>query len=137
MLLTLVVAALLQASDPNGGSQFLSYFHGEQWNFVVSQEALNASPSWAADADEPPLAPRSAVRAATQQLQQLGLDAAEWHVMDITLRQTGRTADKWVYVIAFGERSLSPIGGLATTCRIVVLMDGTTVTPKREPWPRR
>ena len=71
MLLTLIVAALLQASDPNGGSQCLSYFHGEQWNFVVSQEALDASPSWAADTHAPPLPPGSAVRAATQQLQQL------------------------------------------------------------------
>ena len=138
MLITLIFAALLQASDPNGASQFFSHFHGEQWGFAVTQKALDASPSWADDADSPPLSPRAAIRAAVQELQDLGLDAAAWHVSQIVLQQTGRTARKFVYLVEFTERPpSSSIEYLSVTCRIPVLMDGTTVMPIREPWPRR
>jgi hypothetical protein len=138
MLFTFIVAALLQASNPNEASHFFSHFHGEQWEFAVTQKALDASPSWADDADSPPLPPRSASRVAAQELQDLGLDASAWRVNQIILQQTGRTARKFVYLVEFTERPpSSSVEYLSVTCRIPVLMDGTTVRPIREPWPRR
>jgi hypothetical protein len=133
-MLVLCMALLLQASATDTESDpatFYSYLQGERWSFAVTREALRYAPSWRpAIEDAPPLPPGQALAVARERLSEWLRDGARWRLMRILLQPVG---DDWVYVVEFG----APRPGIVTSLSVVVLMDGSSVTPQRTPWPSR
>jgi hypothetical protein len=131
-VLALSIALLLQASPTDTGREaagFYSYLNGERWSFVVTREALRDAPTWdPAVTDAPPLPPGQALGVAKERLPEWLADGAQWRLSRILLHPAD---DGWVYVVEFAP----PRQGLHSSFGVVVLMDGTIVSPQRAPWP--
>jgi hypothetical protein len=137
----LLVLALQEVGRDGVMSIESSYIGGERLDFAITQGDLEAAPKWVEALDDPPLAPRQAVRTARRQLAEFVPNADRWRVMAVTLRQVMRE-DVSIYVVEFNEPLPDPPPGvsvagsfMAKTIRIPVLMNGATVAPTRTPWP--
>lgn len=134
MLLLILLMGALQTGDQDYAGGFSSYVRGERWDFNVTRAALAEAPSWLETEVAPPLPPRRAIQVATEQLQELLTDAERWRLSSVTLRPIGNDGN-WLYVVAFAEPPPRPDGGIRSSLRLIVLMNGSTVTPARRPWP--
>ena len=136
MTLNSVLLVLLlfahQESSPVAG--FSSYIDHQRYEFSVSQSALSDSPSWSDTEAFPPLSPRTAIAAAWEQLKALGKNPNGWRMNNISLAPIGQEG-KWVYLVELEEPPPRPDGGIHGSMKIVVLMDGKTVSPSVTPWP--
>jgi len=136
VLFAIFVASAIQKPGTSNAASFSSYFRGDRWDFNVTHEALEQSPSWPEEVAEPPLAPRHAARIARQQLEGLVTDSERWRLHTVSLMPVGSDG-KWIYVVEFDEPPPRPEGGLHSSIRLVVLMNGFTVSPSRRPWPEQ
>jgi hypothetical protein len=72
---------------------------------------------------------------AKQTLGQLFSDADNWSMSSLALQYVGVVDDStqhWVYVVEYYEPSLLPTGGIVQgTMRLIVMMNGTAITPMR------
>jgi hypothetical protein len=136
MLLVILFAIGLQAADQDYAGSFSSYIRGERWDFSVTRSALAEGPSWPEAEVAPPLPPRQAIRIAVEQLQELMTDAERWRLSSVSMRPIGEEGN-WVYVVEFAEPPPRADGGIHSSLRLVVLMNGTTVAPARRRWPER
>ena len=64
MVLAAVLMLTLQTPADNDGGLFYSYVNDRRWESVVRAADLDKSPRWPPSADNPPLAPRAAIRSA-------------------------------------------------------------------------
>ena len=134
MLLPLVFALVLQAPY----FQFPSCAGGEMWKFVVRERDVERIPWHDTDA-APPLAPRAAVRSARELLRRMGCRGADaWELHQIALQPIAGVRDAWVYLVEFTEprprpKANSVVSVLPRVATVVVLLDGTAVTPSAYP----
>ena len=67
-------------------------------------------------------------------------DKEGWQLRSVSLKQVGPQRT-WIYVVDIAEPPPRPDGGVHSSIGLIVLMDGTTVTPLRTmmqpPWPPR
>jgi hypothetical protein len=131
--LLLLMVLSLQVSDEVAAS-VSSYLQGERWDFRITRDALQNSPTWPAEEATPPLPEREAIAIASDQLRELFSDWRLWSLRMVSLRPIGSEA-RWIYVISFAEPPPTRVGGLHSTLELVVLMNGQTISPVRTPWP--
>jgi len=129
-----LLALLLFAPQESSPASFSSYIDDQRFEFSISPSALSASPSWSDSEPFPPLSPRTAIAAAWEQLKVLGKNPEGWRMNNVSLVPIGPEG-KWLYLVELEEPPPRPDGGIHTSMRIVVLMDGKTVSPSVTPWP--
>jgi hypothetical protein len=140
MLLAVLLALALQ-SPPEEAAVFWSNVEGTRWESVVRWVDVFESPRWQASEDNPPLSPRAAVRSARSVLLNMVERAEDWALVRVSLQSIADRADLWIYVVEFSEArpDLSNQSGgvirsaLGSPLSMVVMMDGTAVTPVRRP----
>ena len=133
MLTALLVAVALQASGADA-AVFSSHVRGERLDFAVPRSVLQQTPAWS-DADlSPPLPPRRAIQIAARQLRELMPDPERWRLSRISMRPIAG-GERWLYIVEYDEPPPGPTGGITSSLGLVVLMDGSTVNPKRSLWP--
>jgi hypothetical protein len=125
-LLGMIPLMAAPASSGNAAT-YRSDYAGKRYDFEVTHAQVMASPDWADDAENPPLAARKALELAHAELATLLPDAAQWKNSSITL-QPLVSARKWVYLLEFHHASVGD--GPVDSMRLVVLMDGTVVKPR-------
>lgn len=128
----------LQAPAGNGGGVFYSFVNDRRWESVVRAADLGKSPRWPASADSPPLAPRAAVRSARLVLDKVFTRGEEWDLGRVSLQEVRGVPNSWIYLVDFVQRPPSPRGGtlgsfIGDQMTVVVLMDGTAITPTSHP----
>ena len=131
--ITLAYASQLAGQECQPGSlggavHVSSIFDGNGYDFCVTQETVDDTPSWFEDDDYPPVSPRGAARSAKSELAALVNHPEDWTMNEVELIPAGRS-DKWAYVVSFLGPATNPYGGAVPDLRIPVLMDGTAVTP--------
>ena len=129
-----VAACLWLAAAParaqGNVATFSSYVDGKRFDFNVTRERLDRTPSWPESAEHPPLSPRKAMAVARAYLPALVEGADKWHRGDVTLTRVGAGEEKWVYLVGFsGNHPPGVTDGPVPTMRVVVLMDGLAVDP--------
>lgn len=111
----------------------------ERWYSIGASE-LDKSPRWKSSDESPPLPPRKAVEVSNNALaefERTGLlpkrhEGLEWKIKKVAL--TSVTEDKWIYEVMYQE-SVKPghgATGRRPSLTVVVLMDGTYVTPSSQ-----
>jgi hypothetical protein len=136
IVLGLILTLLLQ------GGVFTSVAEGQRWTFAVGGPALERSPRWREADDAPPLAARAAIRSARAMLGALVKAGGAWELGRVSLQPIAGGRDAWVYLVDFASPLRLRAGaGAGSALReqmtLVVLMDGTAVTPVRRAAPRR
>jgi hypothetical protein len=138
MLNAVILMLLLQVRFESPGCMA-----GEGWSFALGARELDSSPRWQESVDEPPLAPRAAIRAARSLLGHMSCKQADsWEVVDVALRPVKGERNVWIYVVKFQEplalKKGSAVGSVfPRVVDILVLLDGTAVTPSVASWPPR
>ena len=120
----------LQIPDGRVVMSFSSYFAGEHFEFAVTRTELEMSPRWLPDSPAPPLAIRDAVSVGRSKLVQLVPASADWTFRQVTLHPT-QVENVWLYSVQFSPTPPTAVGGIVEPYRIMVLMDGRAVEPKR------
>jgi hypothetical protein len=127
----MAVAALLAFLNGTSHAQttYFSYTSGKQYVVEVSREALEKSPAWKDDDENPPLSARRAIRLANAMKGSLVKDSDDYKWQFETAALTSDSG-KWYWVIRYEahfQRGVS--SGPRAFLRIVVLMDGTVIKP--------
>ena len=136
MLNLILIALTMQTPGSQGVFELYNYVQGERWTLTVTSRSLEQSPSWLESEIWPPLPPRQAGQIAVKQLATLVRDSERWRLQTISLRPTGPPG-KWVYLVGIEGPPPRIDGGVHGAVTLIVLMDGTVVVPKRDPWPLR
>jgi hypothetical protein len=113
---------------------FVSYAFGKQYAVTISREALENSPAWKDDVDNPPLSARKAIKLAEELKNALVKDSKEykWKLVSAELHP----GDKWFWLINYEAKfQLGDSSGIPNNLRLVVLMDGTVIKPEVANWP--
>jgi hypothetical protein len=121
-----LVATLLAAQVE---TTFTVEYGGKKYEFRISEQALQNTPVWTPDQDNPPLSARSAIDIAKNEMAALLPNGKDWRLYEVTLRPLD---DHWVYLVQFLE-PLRPDGGgqqLSNGFQVVVLMNGVAVMPR-------
>jgi hypothetical protein len=136
-VLTLILLSLsLQLTESDVVGSFMSRTRGVEWDVKLTRAALDQSPAWS-EADEwPPLSPKRAIELAWEQLGTLVGDREGWRFESVSLKQFGPKR-KWIYVVEINEPPPRADGGIHSSITLIVLLDGTTITPVRRPQPQR
>lgn len=131
----LVVVAMLfwVSCSPALGNSVSSYFDDKRFDFEFSCDDLRSGPAWLDENDNPPLAPREALRIARVQLSALMQNSERWRLSKVVLRPAC-TEHHWFYVVAFSPPPPRPDEGITSAFELVVLMNGQTIEPKVSPW---
>lgn len=140
MLAAMALVFALQGVPAESGQsteKLSSYVNGEVWEFLVTQERLEAAPLWEESAPTPPLSPRQALVASSKQLAGLVNDSPRWRLYSISLRPLMGSPNLWFYVVEYLPPFPSSLGGPTASARLVVLMDGSVITPTRRPEQQR
>jgi len=86
-VLTIVALMQLDPNAPNGiVSVDSSYVAGERLDFSITRTQLGASPTWSPFRDDPPLAPRQAIRSAQSRLSTLVSAPNDWRLSSLSMR---------------------------------------------------
>jgi hypothetical protein len=132
MLLALapLVALVAAAQEDPPAIEVYDLAFGKVYQVAVTRAALDKTPVWKEDADNPPLPARKAIKLADEARARLfkDTDEWEWHRESMGLRDAGGGRWYWsvryrayykdiVYIIRLPE------------IHLVVLMDGTVVEP--------
>ena len=123
---------ILPYSYGDSVASWSSYFNRQRFDFNITEEQLNDTPSWQENADNPPLSARKAIQVAQAFLPKMIAKSEQWTLHKLSLEKMG-DKDKWVYVVQF--EGPHPGGdGFVSTMDIVVLMSGVPVKPKVSEW---
>jgi hypothetical protein len=113
-----------------------SYAFSKQYAVRVPDEALEKSPSWKDDAENPPLSAKKAIKLATEMKDSLVKDSKnyKWTLTSARLEPAG--GGKWYWLIYYEAQF--PIGtGIPDHLRLVVLMDGKVIKPEVRKYPEK
>lgn len=105
-------------------------FQTHRYRCVIFESELANVPKWKDSDESPPLLPRAAVRAATQQF--LGILSREDRAKgceprSICLRRVG-ASDNWIYLITMRVVATERVGsGVVESLEIPVLMNGRAI----------
>jgi hypothetical protein len=100
---------------------------------TITDAALARSPAWTAEAANPPVSAREAMRLAGAQKARILHDTKDccyWQFESIMLVAAGES--KWFWMVEYQEHCCPGVGlqGVPGVCRFVILMDGTVLVPK-------
>ena len=106
-----------------------SYAFSKQYVVSISDDMLEASPSWKDDAENPPLSARKALTLATEMKDTLVKDTQEfkWALRSCTLQPAD--GDKWYWLVRYEAEFQGASTGRPNHLRLVVLMDGLVIKP--------
>ena len=95
---------------------------------TVTHAALEKSPSWGVDADNPPLPARKALKLADEMKDSLvkDKDGYRWALRSLSLKQMDD--EKWIWLVEYWLAGT--YAGVPPTLTLAVLMDGTVVKPE-------
>ena len=121
-----LVGALLTAQVE---TTFTVEYGGKKYEFHISEQDLQKTPSWAPNQDNPPLSARRAIDIAKEEMATLLPNGKDWRLFEVTLRPVD---DHWVYLVQFLEPLRADGGGrqLSNSFQVVVLMNGVAVMPR-------
>jgi hypothetical protein len=132
MLLALapLVALIAAAQEDRPAIEVYDVAFGKVYQVIVSRAALDKTPAWKDDADNPPLSPRKAIKLADEARARLFKDNDEWEWRRGSMELCDAGGGRWywsapyrayykdiVYIIRLPE------------IHLVVLMDGTVAEP--------
>jgi hypothetical protein len=138
MILAMILA--LTTGAAGGAPVFYSYAQGMRWEFVVREADLDGSPRWQPSAENPPLSPRAAIQSGRSLLRKFIERADDWELRSVALQPVPGRSDFWLYLVEFWEpiRPKASVGSVhPSQVRVVVLMNGTAVTPTLRPVEKR
>jgi hypothetical protein len=130
-----VVATALLAAYGYADISHASYGFGKQYWVTISRNALEKSPSWSEDSDNPPLAAKKAIKLANEMRDTLVNDTKDykWIIRDVSLVPDGD--GKWYWLVNYEARFPFMASGVPPNLRLVVLMDGTVIRPEVKDYP--
>ncbi len=113
------------------GISFASYADSKQFKVKVTREALEKSPAWKDDAENPPLSARKAIKLANETKESLVKDSEQyvWKLRSVSLEPAGE--GRWYWLVNY-EAHVRRGGstGIPPNLRLVVLMDGKVIKPE-------
>jgi hypothetical protein len=115
-----------------------SYGHtpAKQYVVTISVAALEKSPAWRDDAENPPLSARKAIKLANEMKDRVVKDSDDhkWTFKDAALHPA--VDGKWYWLVYYEFEQQQPSNGVIigssghpAFLRLVVLMDGTVIKP--------
>jgi hypothetical protein len=108
-----------------------SYAFSKQYIVTISREALEKSPSWTDDAENPPLSARRAIRLANGMKDSIVKDSNDfkWRLRSASLEPAGDR--KWYWLVYYeAEFQGGASTGQPNHLRLAVLMDGEVIKPE-------
>jgi len=131
------LAVFLCGGPPLLAQTHESYGIGKRYIVTISEEALRKSPAWDADAENPPLSARKALKLADEKKAKLVQDSKsrKWELQAIALMPGGD--DKWYWLVHYEARPRVGGTGINPFLRLAVLMNGTVIDPKVQDYPPR
>ena len=127
-------ASLLYAGNSKGDErEFQSNGFEGLYATIVTSEVLANTPIWSNDDDNPPLSAKRAREIATRKMAVMtkGLEHFNWRLTSLSLERIG---DGWFWLVTYTSPPTDTARALPI--RIVVLMDGSVVEPKKIPVPK-
>jgi hypothetical protein len=123
----IVMIVLLLVAGSSMAQTTFSYANGKRFGVTVTEEALKKAPTWKAEADDPPLAARKAMKIADAAFARLLPEAKkdEFRLEYLILR-TG-PGNGWYWVAQY--RATGGGTGIPSALQVVILMDGSVVEP--------
>ncbi len=119
----IAVISIAHAEEIISGS-ISAYNNNQKYEYLIKKSALEKSPKWNEDEQNPPLSPRSAVNIAENTLKIYIPETSQWKLNQLTLR---KVSDSWVYVVSFiGPHPKGQYDGIVSTFEIPVVFDGTS-----------
>jgi hypothetical protein len=133
LLKTLFVAVSviwLAANFAHADYHLTSDAFGKRYVVTISQPALDESPEWDAEADNPPLGARKALKLATDMKNSLVEDSEKfkWRLESLSLKPV--PSGKWYWLANYEAWPRGQFEGRTERLRLVVLMDGTAIQPE-------
>ena len=124
-LVTAILAAQFETT-------FTVEYGGKKYEFHITDQDLQKTPSWPANQENPPVSARRAIDIASKYLATLLPNGKDWRLYQITLKPIG---DRWIYLVEFLEPLRGDAGAqqLSSGFQIVVLMNGVAVVPRVSP----
>jgi len=106
-----------------------SYAFSKQYVVTISDDALQKSPAWAEEAENPPVSARKAIKLADGMKDSLVKDSKDfkWTLRSASLQPAG--AGKWFWLVYYEAEFQGVSTGIPNYLRLVVLMDGTVIKP--------
>ena len=117
---------------------YYSYADGKQFRVDFRREDVAKAPQWKADAENPPLSPRKAIKLANAVREKLVKDNDDWkwQLDSITLVPTNERHEGWFWLVNYNQEFVKgDLIGVPPILVLAVLMDGTVPEPtvkKRE-----
>jgi hypothetical protein len=130
-LVILVLAALPLAAQVSFPGFCLS--DDKYYYVTITDQALQKSPAWSAEAENPPLSAQNALRLANESKAKLVRDTKDWKWKLESILLRPHHDDRWYWVMEYEQRPRTGgIQGVPRFLKLAVLMDGTVVEPKVE-----
>ena len=108
-------------------AEISSEYDGKVYTYHVWSSDLDPTPRWKTDAENPPFSAKKAMAAGVREIARIfGKENHDWMVERLILEPCDD--DHWIWIVEFGPSP--PFGGHPPRFRIVVLMNGTVLTPK-------
>jgi hypothetical protein len=106
-------------------------FDGGVQYITITDAALSRCPAWKAEAANPPVSARQAIRLADGKKVRILRDTKDWNWQLESVMLLTAGDDKWYWVVEYQEhpRPGLMLDGAPGICRLVVLMDGTVIVP--------
>ena len=103
----------------------------KEYTFAVLEKVIKRSPRWPPDSENPPLAPRAAVRAAERIASRFVVADPPFQRRIATISLLPLEEDRWYWSVGFEWRPTGVVGGtgIPNHLDVPVLMDGTAVQP--------
>jgi len=131
----LVAAAL--AEEPTGFYAAYGVVDDQHFKSTASLEQIRKTPKWSPDTEQfPPLPPGRAQALARKQLDRIIPSGQTWYVDAVRTVAVVEGAN-WLYEVSFRRQyppDVAVYGG--DYVDVLVLMDGTSIEPKRIPCPQ-
>jgi hypothetical protein len=132
------IAVALSAPVVRAELTVFSYAFSKQYSVTVSSDALENSPSWKDDAENPPLSAKKAIKLATEMKDSLVKDSKDfkWSLESTSLRPA--SGDKWYWLVSYEARFQGAGStGVPHNLRLIVLMDGKVIKPEVRKYPKK
>ena len=128
-LLALVVFVCWHAQADEMLFKVSGSYKGRRYESLVMESRIAKAPKWRESRENPPLPARKAMTFARKQLSGIAPDFADWSIQRLVLEPVGGKG-MWIYVIDFEPPIPSDgLEGMPFFVKIIVLMDGSTITP--------
>ncbi len=128
----LVAAAVTMAlliAPSRADTTLSSYAFSKRYDVTISGDALEKSPAWKDDAENPPLSARKAIKLANEMKDSLVKDSKDfkWTLQSASLEPAGD--GKWYWLVHYDAVFQGSSTGIPNRLRLVILMDGTVIKP--------